>query len=182
MNGSIFLRMILALLLASGVAVAAAQQPPCTLTLSGSVADADEKAPLDKAILFIKELGRSTETDAEGHYHFYDLCPGSYTFMITHADCDTLSVRVKIESNLVKNFMLPHHYNQLAAVQVLAGQQSQDLQVRESLSVRDLSESRGQALGEILKRITGVTVLQTGSTIFKQIGRASCRERVSSPV
>jgi|694.fasta_scaffold00639_24 iron complex outermembrane receptor protein len=169
MNGSIFLRMILALLLASGVAVAAAQQPSCTLTLSGSVADADEKAPLDKAVLFIKELGRSTETDAEGHYHFYDLCPGSYTFMITHADCDTLSLRVKIESNLVKNFMLPHHYNQLAAVQVLAGQQSQDLQVRESLSSRDLAESRGQALGEILKRITGVTVLQTGSTIFKPV-------------
>ena len=157
------------LLVVTGIAAAAAQQRPCVLTLSGSVADADEKAPLDKAVILIKELGRSTETDVEGHYHFYDLCPGIYTFMVTHADCDTLSLRIKVESNLVKNFALPHHYNQLAAVQVVAGQQSQDLQVLESISTRELAESRGQALGEMLKRITGVTVLQTGSTIFKPV-------------
>jgi len=147
----------------------AAQKTPCVLTLSGSVADADEKAPLEKAVILIKEIERSTETDAEGHYHFYDLCPGSYTFLITHDDCDTITLRIKIEANLVKNFSLPHHYNQLSAVQVVSSQRSQDVQVRESLGARDLAESRGQALGEVLKRITGVTVLQTGSTIFKPV-------------
>jgi iron complex outermembrane receptor protein len=163
-----FLRHI-AIVLLLGVYAANAQQPPCSLTLSGSVADADEKVPLGNASILIKELERSTETDEEGHYHFYNLCPGAYTFIITHADCDTLSVRVKIESNLVKNFLLPHHYNQLSTVQVLSARQSQELQVREALTARDLSESRGQTLGEILKRLTGVTVLQTGSTIFKPV-------------
>jgi iron complex outermembrane recepter protein len=146
-----------------------AQAVPCVLTLSGSVADADEKAPLEKAVILIKELSRSTETDAEGHYHFYQLCPGNYTLLITHADCDTLSVRIKVESNLVSNFSLPHHYNQLSAVQVLSLQQSQALQVRETLNNKDMAESRGQMLGEVLKRVTGVTVLQTGSTIYKPV-------------
>ncbi len=144
-------------------------QPSCTLTLSGSVADADAKVPLEKAVVVIKELGRSTETDAEGHYHFYQLCPGTYTFMVAHADCDTISVRIKIESNLVKNFSLPHHFNQLAAVQVLAGRSLQESQVRETIDNRVLSESRGQSLGQILQHVTGVTVLQTGSTIFKPV-------------
>jgi iron complex outermembrane receptor protein len=160
---------ILMLLFAFDVRSAWGQTTPCVLTLSGSVADADEKAPLDKAVILIKEIERSTETDTEGHYHFYNLCPGTYTFLITHADCDTISLRVKIEANLVKNFSLPHHYNQLSAVQVVSASRSQEVQVREMLSTRDLAESRGQALGEVLKRMTGVTVLQTGSTIFKPV-------------
>lgn len=164
----IFLHLV-GILLALPLHEASAQQTPCVLTLSGSVADADERVPLEKAILLIKELGRSTETDAEGHYHFYQLCPGTYTFLITHADCDTLSLRIKIESNLVKNFSLPHQYNQLSAVQVLSTQQSQALQVRALLSTKDMAETRGQTLGEVLKRVTGVTVLQTGSTIFKPV-------------
>ena len=163
-----FLRFTGMLLLLT-VFTAAAQPSTCLLTLSGSIADADEKAPLGKAVILIKELERSTETDEEGHYHFYNLCPGAYTFIIAHADCDTLSVRIKIESNSVRNFSLPHHYNQLSTVQVLSTRQSQSLQVREALSDRDLAESRGQTLGEILKRLTGVTVLQTGSTIFKPV-------------
>ncbi|MBM3414392.1 MAG: TonB-dependent receptor [Bacteroidetes bacterium] len=164
-----FFLLLIILLLHSWVFTAAAQQSPCSLILSGSVADADEKAPLGKAIILIRELERSTETDKEGHYHFYNLCPGTYNFIITHADCDTINIRIRIESNLVKNFSLPHHYNQLSTVQVLSTSRSQELQVRESLTARDLAESRGQTLGEILKRLTGVTVLQTGSTIFKPV-------------
>lgn len=169
MSRNHFFLLLIAGLLEVGVSTSAAQQPPCSLTLSGSVADADEKVPLGNATILIKELERSTETDEEGHYHFYNLCPGAYTFIVTHADCDTFSIRVKIESNLVKNFLLPHHYNQLSTVQVLSARQSQELQVREALTARDLAESRGQTLGEILKRLTGVTVLQTGSTIFKPV-------------
>lgn len=169
MNVKAGLLSVLVIILGCCFFTAHAQQPSCTLTLSGSVADADEKAPLDKAIILIKELDRSTASDAEGHYHFYNLCPGTYTFLVTHADCDTLSLRIKIEANLVKNFSLPHQYNQLAAVQVSALQQSQALQIRESLTSKDIAETRGQSLGEILKRISGVTVLQTGSTIFKPV-------------
>lgn len=133
---------ILMLLFAFDVHAAWGQTTPCVLTLSGSVADADEKAPLDKAVILIKEIERSTETDTEGHYHFYNLCPGTYTFLITHADCDTISLRVKIEANLVKNFSLPHHYNQLSAVQVVSAQRSQEIAIGE-----EVGEVKGFDLG-----------------------------------
>lgn len=162
-----------------GVAnMAEAQDSTCVLAVSGSVSDADERTPLEGAQVLIKELGRMTQTDDEGHYHFYQLCAGSYTFVLTHADCDTLYVRVKLEANLVRNFQLPHHYNVLSSVQVQATKAGQLQAIRDQLKGRDVEETRGQTLGEILRRITGVSVLQTGSTIFKPVIHGLHSQRV----
>ncbi len=162
-----------------GVAnMAKAQDSTCVLAVSGSVSDADERTPLEGAQVLIKELGRITQTDDEGHYHFYQLCAGSYTFVLTHADCDTLYVRVKLEANLVRNFQLPHHYNVLSSVQVQATKAGQLQAIRDQLKGRDVEETRGQTLGEILRRITGVSVLQTGSTIFKPVIHGLHSQRV----
>ncbi len=155
-----------------------AQGPTCNLIISGSVSDADEKKPLENATLLIKELKLSVLTDAEGHYHFYKICPGSYTIIITHADCDTISLRLRVESNMVRNFSLPHFYNQLAGVQVMASRDRFSEQVKEEITKKDVAETRGQALGEILKKVTGVTVLQTGSTIFKPVIHGLHSQRV----
>jgi hypothetical protein len=38
--------------------------------LSGVVMDASNNAPLEKAVVEIKELGLKFITDIEGHYHF----------------------------------------------------------------------------------------------------------------
>jgi iron complex outermembrane receptor protein len=142
------------------------------------VSDADEKKPLENASLRIKELNLAALTDAEGHYHFYNICPGFYTFIVTHTDCDTITVRLRIESNTVRNFSLPHYYNQLAAVQVMALKDNYAQQVKEEISKKDIAETRGQALGEILRKVTGITVLQTGSTIFKPVIHGLHSQRV----
>ncbi len=155
-----------------------AQDSTCVISVSGSVSDADERTPLDGALIQIKELGISTKSDEEGHYHFYRVCPGTYTFLLTHADCDTLLVRVKLESNTVRNFLLPHHYNVLSSVQVQAAKSTQNQSVREVLKGRDVSETRGQSLGEVLRRVAGVSVLQTGSTIFKPVIHGLHSQRV----
>ena len=166
------------LLLWVGIRPASAQDSTCVLAVSGSVSDADERTPLQGARILIKELGRSELTDEEGHYHFYKLCPGTYTFLLTHADCDTLTVRVRVESNTVRNFQLPHHYNVLSSVQVQSSKGDPVQLVRDVLKGRDVQETRGQSLGEVLRRITGVQVLQTGSTIFKPVIHGLHSQRV----
>jgi iron complex outermembrane receptor protein len=142
------------------------------------VSDADEKTPLEGALIQIKELGISTRTDEEGHYHFYNLCPGTFTFLLSHSDCDTLFVRIRVEKSIVRNFQLPHHYNVLSSVQVRSLKNDPRQLVRDVLKGRDVQETRGQSLGEILRRITGVQVLQTGSTIFKPVIHGLHSQRV----
>lgn len=172
-------RLWLIVLLLGAVSVRVkAQDSTCVLAISGSVSDADERTPLQGAHIQIRELGLSVLTDEEGHYHFYRVCPGTYTFLLTHADCDTLTVRVKVETNTVRNFQLPHHYNVMSSVQVQSTMGGQTPSVREWVKGREVDETRGQTLGEVLRRVTGVSVLQTGSTIFKPVIHGLHSQRV----
>jgi len=150
----------------------------CRLTLSGSVSDADEKTPLDKAVIRLREPGLVTMSDEEGHYHFYGLCPGTYTLVVSHVSCDTLVLRIRLTGPLVRNVVLPHSVNQLSEVTVRGVRDMQPAAVKEELGRRDVDESRGQTLGEILRRATGVTVLQTGSTVFKPVIHGLHSQRV----
>lgn len=175
---SVLLLAIMVFLILGRFQYTLAQDSTCVFSVSGSVSDADERTPLVGARILIKELGLFATTDEEGHYHFYRICSGTYTFLLSHEDCDTLTVRIKLESNLVRNFQLPHHFNVLTSVQVQSGISSQTQQVRGVLKGRDVEETRGRSLGEVLQRITGVSVLQTGSTIFKPVIHGLHSQRV----
>ena len=71
-----------------------AQDQNCKLVLSGLVIDASNNAPLDKAVVEIKELGLKYVTDIKGQYHFYDLCAGNYTIVVNHISCDTVVLKI----------------------------------------------------------------------------------------
>ena len=146
-----------------------AQSQNCSLVLSGMVLDASNNTPLDKAIVTIKELGKQYETDIEGHYHFYELCPATYTMIVQHANCDTIVLKLTVQKNLVQNFRLPHVINELETVLVIGKRNPTANTIKEELSAKAIEATRGQSLGEILKQLNGVAVLQTGSTIFKPV-------------
>ena len=146
-----------------------AQGQNCKLVLSGVVVDASNNAPLEKAVVEIKELGLKFVTDIEGHYHFYNLCAGNYTILVNHISCDSIVLKTQVQRNIIKNFRLPHSFNQLETVSVSAKRDLMVNTIREELSAKSIETSRGQSLGEILKQVNGVAVLQTGSTIFKPV-------------
>jgi iron complex outermembrane receptor protein len=146
-----------------------AQDQNCKLVLSGLVIDASNNAPLDKAVVEIKELGLKYVTDIKGQYHFYDLCAGNYTIVVNHISCDSVVLKTAVQRNLIKNFRLPHSFNQLETVSVSSKKDLMVNTIREELSSKAIEATRGQSLGEILKQVNGVAVLQTGSTIFKPV-------------
>lgn len=141
----------------------------CKMVLSGVVLDASNAAPLDKAVVEIKELGLKYITDIEGHYHFYNLCKGNYTIVVNHIHCDSVMVKIAFSKNQVKNFRLPHTINELETVTVNSKKDYTSNIIKEELSAKTVQATRGQSLGEILKQVNGVAVLQTGSTIFKPV-------------
>ena len=141
----------------------------CDLQISGVVSDIDTKAPLSNATLRIRENGVSTVSNADGFYVFKGLCAGTYTLTVSHVSCLPVEMKLRIEANAVRNFMLPHDYNQLREVVVQGVTDRQPDAVKSQLSAKDVAETRGLTIGETLKRVSGVTVLQTGSTIFKPV-------------
>jgi len=150
----------------------------CNLVLSGVVMDASNNAPLEKAVVEIKELGIKFITDIEGHYHFYNLCKGSYTIVVNHMSCDSIKYKFTIQQNIIQNFKLPHAINELENVIVNAKRDLNVNSIKEVLSSKIVDATRGQSLGEILSRANGVTVLQTGSTIFKPVIHGLHSQRV----
>jgi iron complex outermembrane receptor protein len=146
-----------------------AQGQNCKLVLSGNVIDASNNAPLEKAVVEIKELGLKFVTDAKGQYHFFDLCAGNYTIVVNHISCDSVVLKTAVQRNQIKNFRLPHSFNQLETVSVRSKKDLMVNTIREELSAKAIEKTRGQSLGEILKQVNGVAVLQTGSTIFKPV-------------
>ena len=146
-----------------------AQPQKCKIFLSGVVVDASNNAPLDRAVVEIRELGLKFITDLEGHYHFYNLCAGNYTLVVNHISCDSITLKTQIQRNIIKNFRLPHSFNELETVSVSAKKDILLNTIKEELSNKIIDATRGQSLGEILKNVNGVAVLQTGSTIFKPV-------------
>ena len=62
-----------------------AQVPPAdsarSFNFRGNVVDFRTEGPIEGAIVHLAELGRSTETDANGYFEFQDLAPDRYTII-----------------------------------------------------------------------------------------------------
>ena len=151
---------------------------PCTLQLSGTVSDLDTKQPLDRATLLIKELNQSVVTDDHGIYRFSQVCPGTWTIVVSHVNCMSIEWKIRIENHLVRNFVMPHNYNQLQEIILQGPLDLLPNSIKSEISRTDLRQTRGLTLGETLRKITGVTVLQTGSTVFKPVIHGLHSQRV----
>ena len=154
----------------------------CTYKLSGTVSDIDTKQPLENATVYIKELNQSVISDVNGFYRFTNLCGGNYTIIVTHISCIPIELKIKLENNLVRNFVMPHNYNQLQEIILQGYADKQPDIIKTELSKTAIQQTRGLTLGEVLRKVNGVTVLQTGSTIYKPVihGLHSQRRRRQS--
>lgn len=150
----------------------------CTFQLTGTVSDVDTKQPLVAATLWVKETGRYYLTDANGFYRIDSLCAATYTIMVSHVDCLPIELKVKVEGNLVRNFVMPHTYNQLQEIVIQASADKQPEAIKTELSKTAIQQTRGMTLGEVLRKADGVTVLQTGSTIYKPVIHGLHSQRV----
>lgn len=139
----------------------------CTLRFSGTISDGDTKEKLAGASVEIPALRIRVETDDKGRFRMEGLCPGHYDIVITHVGCQTLQAHIHIRDDFSQDYVLEHAQAQLAEVTVVgivsrAGSS-------EDLKGRALDATRGQSLGEQLRGITGVSVLQTGTNIYKPV-------------
>jgi iron complex outermembrane receptor protein len=141
----------------------------CVLSYSGTIEDADTHEKLEGAVVTIRELRKSAITDTKGQFRFTGLCPGNYNLEVTHVDCQPLTIHLHLKEDLNQLIVMPHKASQLSEVVVTGARRSAVTGLSDEVKGRDLELTRGLSLGESLRRVTGVSVLQTGTNIYKPV-------------
>ena len=142
----------------------------CVYTLRGKVIDKHNKEVLPYATIVIKNTKFAANTDSLGVFNFNNLCAGHYTLISSHLDCENVQMEVNLYENTEIDILQEHHAKELQQLVIAAqrtpAQQSLNMS---TLDIREMAISSGKPLGEMLKGITGVNSLQTGSSISKPI-------------
>jgi iron complex outermembrane receptor protein len=156
-----------------------AQTTVCNFTLSGKVIDEHDKTLLMFATVYIKELERGSVSDNKGNYTIENLCKGTYTIIVSHLGCDPVTETITLTKSEKHHFYPEHHTEDLKEFTLLEEGYEEEVSVaKKELSVKELNQSRGESLGESLKTITGVTTLNTGSSISKPVIHGLHSDRV----
>lgn len=142
----------------------------CTYSIRGKVINSLTGEPLAFANVMIKELNTGTVADENGHYHIDGLCEGNYTIVCTHITCNHAEHHISLEHDIQKDFKLKETSVFLESVTV-AGKaiQLQNTQATDEISGKELASSQGLPLAESLKKLPGVTTLNTGASIAKPV-------------
>jgi len=159
-----YLLILLALLSFTGNA-----QTACHCSLKGIVASKENQEKVPGAYVYIKGTNKATTTDAKGQFLIEDLCPGKYTLVCQMASFDPIETSINLTDEHEEDFLLSAHDEHLQEVFVQGRKQEITSQLKSQLTEEERSQKDGLSLGEMLKGLTGVQSLQTGSSVSKPV-------------
>ncbi len=142
--------------------------PPCGFAqgsggLTGKVTYKLNQEPMADAAVEIVELGMEVHTDAEGHYEFSKIPPGSYHLNAHLHQLTTAPVAVEISEGTVVTADISLSFTPLKQeITVTASGQPEStfesFQSVESIGLYELAESTDIALGEVLDHKVGTGI------------------------
>lgn len=141
----------------------------CRYTLTGNISNQQNKLPLKAIEVVINPGNKKGITDSLGNFSILQLCPQKYTIEVFTKDGLAERKTINLTKNLTINFSIKLNVTNLEEVVVTAKRDANQNTIKQELSLKEINQTRGQTLGEVLQRMNGVTVLQTGSTIFKPV-------------
>lgn len=143
----------------------------CNSTYLGEVKDFHDGSALFGATVYLKNLDKYVSTDFNGKFKFQDLCDGEITLVISHIGCETKEVNVTISGDTFETINLEHHTEELNEVTVKSKSTlKQTTTAQETILKQETLEAYSSAsLGDALKEVSGVSSINTGSTIVKPV-------------
>lgn len=141
----------------------------CTHEIRGVVSSAEgEKLP--GATVRILNTTSAVVTLEDGTFSFQKLCHGEYTLSVEFIGFETQRVEISVPQQSSVSILLQPSTTQLKDV-VIEGEKRQTgvSQTTFLLDKSALTLLHGRPLGESLKEIPGVSVIQTGPSIFKPV-------------
>ncbi|CAM4156662.1 TonB-dependent receptor [Zobellia nedashkovskayae] len=141
----------------------------CDNTLSGTVIDLHDSSLLSGALLIVAGTEQAVQTDVDGKFTLTGLCDGTYSIQVSHPYCTTQGYTVKVSGNTSKTFRLEHHLEELNEVTIKgkAYQNEAKTIAKTKISTSELEDFSNGSLGDALNSLSGVSSLNTGSTVVK---------------
>jgi iron complex outermembrane receptor protein len=141
----------------------------CRYTLTGVIKYAGTKKANAGLTVMVKPGNFTSTTDSLGAYTITQLCRQQYTVEVYKKNVLLQQRSVNMAGMVTLNFEMVDEETSLDEVIVNAKRDANINTIKQTVSEKDINQTRGQTLGEVLQRVNGVTVLQTGSTIFKPV-------------
>lgn len=131
----------------------------------------ETKELIPGAFVYIKGTNKFAQSDAKGFFRISALCSGDYTLVCQMSSFDLVEIPISIKDEVKhnENFSLANHDEHLQEVIVSGKKTESGAQLRGQLTKEERAQRDGLGLGEMLKGISGVQSLQTGSTISKPV-------------
>lgn len=148
-----------------------AQSPAdCHCLIKGIVKDRETQKPIVGAVLIVQNTRQMATTDTGGRYKIENICQGKYVLECRIIGYKTTKTTIYLEHNAEENLQLNEEEVHLQDVEITARRiQSPLSQKTTTLQGQRLYQTLGQTLSDVLKNISGVTMLQTGATISKPV-------------
>ncbi len=142
----------------------------CHLALRGHVTELETNEPLAYASVFVKEIGKATVTDENGWFAIPNLCEKTaYTIEVRHIECAHFTQIVQLTENTQMDFHLTHDAVLNEVVITEKALPPTPAQAESIVNQIDLEAGKGVNLAETLKKLPGVSSLNTGATIAKPV-------------
>jgi len=143
----------------------------CDLVFRGRVLHLENNQPIESAYVWLLESKSGISTDANGNFMLRGLCPGKYTLQIQYLGHKEIRQQLTLSAGSSnQTFLMEEEAMNLGSVEVHGHRESvQTTTAVNSLYGEALLQSRGESLGESLKRVAGVTTFSTGNTISKPV-------------
>ena len=142
----------------------------CNNKLSIQVVDLHDGTPLSNASVEINELEILGTTDFDGNVTFDNICSDTYLLIISHEDCESITQSIDLKKDTFRKIRLEHHLNELEEIMVISNNRNNSRTLFENkISKEVLEDYNSRTLGEVLKTVTGVSSLNSGSYLSKPV-------------
>jgi iron complex outermembrane recepter protein len=152
----------------------------CHLAMRGKVVERENGEPLPWATVYIREIKQGLTTDEAGRFVINDLCERTaYTLEIRHLQCDHFTQIIQLTENTELTFTLAHQHDLKEVLVREKAIEAEPTQAYAKVKALDLEAGQGLNLGESLRRLPGVSLLNTGATIAKPVIQGLHSNRVA---
>ncbi len=146
-------------------------------TISGKIVDENNMA-LEKSHIHISS--KSTNSKKDGTFIIRNIPNGSAKVLITYVGYKPIDTILDISGNLEINFQMKQKSEQLEEIVVKHKNNYFNHSVSEQkIKEKTIEKFSSQSLGNVLKEVSGVSILKSGSTIVKPVINGLHSSRVS---
>lgn len=152
--------------------------------IRGVVTDSAARRPLVGASVSVAETHQNTVTDSLGRYRLAALFPAAVTVTFQHIGYSSVTRRITFEDGRATlNAALPVRAIDVTGFTVTPDSAASFLakqQVATTMGAQEVEQNRGQTLGETIKEMPGVAIIQYGPSIAKPVVRGLHSQRIAT--